>query len=137
MGGMGGPPMPPRAAPPPMPEDLRDPKRQRTDGSFVLEAEDEFLATHAGAGKVKVQCPELDGSDKLTGQMLEVEVSGLGDTIGALKERLAGVTGLLANKQRLSRDGVGFVKDNFTLAFYNVGEDVVLTLSTKERGRKK
>ena len=45
--------------------------------------------------------------------------------------------GLAANKQRLTRDGCGFMKDEFTLAFYNVSPEVILTLSTKERGGKK
>ncbi len=46
---------------------------------------------------------------------------------------------LPANRMKLSRDGVGVVKDHFSLAFYNVSPDVTLTLGTRERGggRKK
>ncbi len=46
---------------------------------------------------------------------------------------------LPANKMKISRDGVGVVKDHFSLAFYNVSPDVTLTLGTRERGggRKK
>ena len=44
----------------------------------------------AGASKVRVQCPEVEGNDKLIGQLLEVEVASLQDTVGELKERLAG-----------------------------------------------
>jgi splicing factor 3A subunit 1 len=61
----------------------------------------------------------------------------LQDTAGHLKERLASVLGLPANKQRLTREGCGFMRDEFTLAFYNVSPEVVLNLSTKERGGKK
>ena len=59
------------------------------------------------------------------------------DPAAHLKERLASVLGLVANKQRLTREGCGFMRDEFTLAFYNVAPDVVLVLSTKERGGKK
>lgn len=57
--------------------------------------------------------------------------------MGELKERLASVTGLAANKQRLTREGCGFLRDEQSLAFYNVVPDVVLQLSTKERGGRK
>ena len=59
------------------------------------------------------------------------------DTVGAFKERLAGVLALAANKQRLTRDGVGFMRDEFSLAFYNISPDVSLVLGTKERGGRK
>jgi splicing factor 3A subunit 1 len=44
---------------------------------------------------------------------------------------------LPANKQKLSRDHVGFLRDEFSLAHYNVGPDTVLTLGTKARGGRK
>lgn len=136
-GGMGGPPAPPRDAPPPMPGDQPDAKRQRLDELFVLQPEDEFLAAHGGQGKVRVQCPEVEGNEKLIGQLLEVEVASLQDTVGELKERLSGVLGLPGNKMKLSREGIGFLRDEPSLAHYNIGPDVTLTLGLKERGRGK
>ena len=56
--------------------------------------------------------------------------------VGQLKARLADAVGLPANKQKLNREGVGFLSDHFSLAFYNVGPGVVLTLGAKTRGRK-
>jgi len=44
------------------------------------------------------------------------------------------VLALPANKIKISRDGVGDVKNHFSLAFYNVSPDVTLTLGTRERG---
>ena len=41
--------------------------------------------------------------------------------------------GLAANKQRLLREGAGFMRDEYSLAFYNVAPDVVLQLQTKKR----
>lgn len=87
--------------------------------------------------QVCVQCPEVPGSDKLVGQMLEVEMASLRDTVGHLKSRLEGVTGVAVNKQKLNREGVGFLRDEMTLAHYNVSPDVVLVLGTKDRGGKK
>lgn len=56
--------------------------------------------------------------------------------MGHFKARLADVLDLPANKQKLNREGVGFLLDHFSLAHYNVSPDVTLTLSTKTRGRK-
>jgi splicing factor 3A subunit 1 len=61
----------------------------------------------------------------------------LQDTVGHLKSRLEGVTGLAVNKQKLHRDGVGFLRDELSLAHYNISPDVVLVLGTKTRGGKK
>lgn len=130
-----GVPAPPREAPPPIPDDEPDSKRARTD--FILEAEEEFLAKFSGASKVRVQCPEVEGNEKLFGQILEVEVASLEDTVGQFKSRLADVLDLPANKQKLNREGVGFLRDDFSLAHYNVSPEVVLTLGMKERGGRK
>lgn len=120
---------------PPMPEEP-EPKRQRLE--FVLQPEEEFMARMGGGpSKVRVQCPQIEGNEKLIGQLLEVEVASLMDSIGRVKSRVADVIGLPANKQKLSRDGVGFLQDEFSLAHYNVSEDVFLTLGIKERGRRK
>jgi len=118
-----------------MPEEP-EPKRQRTD--FVLQPEEEFMATMGGGpSKVRVQCPSLEGNEKLFGQLLEVEVESLMDTVGRVKARVADAISLPANKQKLSREGVGFLKDEFSLAHYNVSEDIILTLGIRERGRRK
>lgn len=129
------PPMPPREAPPPMPGDQPESKRARLGDMFVLTPEEEFLSQHPGPSKVRVQVPEVEGNDKLIGQLMEVEVASLQDTVGELKERLSTVLGLPANKMKLARDGVGFLRDEPSLAHYNVGQDVTLTLGTKDRAR--
>ncbi len=43
--------------------------------------------------------------------------------------------GLASSRQKLSRDGVGFLRDEFSLAHYNVDPDVVLQLGAKDRGK--
>ncbi len=82
-------------------------------------------------------CPKVEGNDKLQGQILKVAVASLRDTVQHFKDRLVDVTGVPANKQQLNREHVGFLKNELSLAHYNVGPDVVLTLGTKERGGRK
>jgi splicing factor 3A subunit 1 len=46
-----------------------------------------------------VLVPEVEGNDKLIGQMLEVEVASLTDSVAEFKQRLAGVLELAPGKQ--------------------------------------
>lgn len=86
--------------------------------------------------RVSVVVPTVEGEAGLQGQTVEVTVSSLGETTGALKELIAQQVGLPANKQKLSGKA-GFFKDSVTLAHYNVGPGDVVTLSLKERGGRK
>lgn len=143
------PPLPPTAAAAaPLMEPLKDasedaeqaPKRQRVSKpeKLVLTPEADFLSTHPGLGIVKVQCPDIEGNDSLNGQVLEVEVQSLQETVHDLKEHLVPLIGGAAiNKQRLSREGVGILVDALSLAHYNVDSEVLLQLSLKGRGGKK
>jgi splicing factor 3A subunit 1 len=89
------------------------------------------------AAQVRVLCPDLEDNDQLNGQILEVEVASLRDTVGDIKARLAEVIKLAANKQRMSRDGVGVMRDEESLAFYNVSPETMLSLAVRERGGRK
>eukprot|EP00884_Botryococcus_braunii_P002572 jgi/Botrbrau1/12315/Bobra.0205s0013.1 len=128
-------PVPPSAPPPPPPpsEEEREAKRARTE--FVLQPEDEFLAAHPGPSKVLIQCPDIDDNAELNGQLLAVEVASLSDSVGDLKARLQAVINLAPNKQRLTREGVGFMRDELSLGHYNVSPDIQLILSLRTRGR--
>jgi splicing factor 3A subunit 1 len=87
--------------------------------------------------QVRVQCPELEGYPKVQGQLLEVEVATLRNSVGDFKQRLSDVLDLPASKQNLSRPEVGFMRNELSLAHYNVGPEVVLTLGIRERGGRK
>ena len=87
--------------------------------------------------QVYVQCPKVDGSDSLTGQLLAVEMPSLLASVSELKARLSEALSLPPGKQQLSREHVGILKNELTLAFYNVAEDVHLQLGIKERGGRK
>lgn len=86
--------------------------------------------------QVLLLCPNSEESEMLNGQLLEVEVASLQDTVGELKSRLAEVVGIAANKQQIGRDNI-FLKNELTLAHYNVSPDIQLTLGLRERGGRK
>ncbi|KAL1296024.1 hypothetical protein HN51_056807 [Arachis hypogaea] len=131
--GVPPPPPPPEEAPPPLPEEP-EPKRQKLDDSALI-PEDQFLAQHPGPLRISVSVPNHDEGN-LKGQVLEITVQSLSETVGSLKEKIAGEIQLPANKQKLSGKP-GFLKDNMSLAHYNVGGGEILTLSLRERGGRK
>ena len=88
-----------------------------------------------GPVSISVSVPNLDEGN-LRGQVLQIPVQSLSDTVGSLKEQIAGELQLPANKQKLSVR-TSFLKDNLTLAYYNVGPGVVINLTLRERGGRK
>lgn len=130
--GMPPPPPPPEEAPP-LPDEP-EPKRQKTDDSSLI-PEDQFLAQHPGAARISVSVPNVDEGN-LKGQTLDITIHSLSETIGSLKEKIAGEVQLPANKQKLS-GRAGFLKDNLSLAYYNISPGETLALSLRERGGRK
>ncbi|KAK3036946.1 hypothetical protein RJ639_030911 [Escallonia herrerae] len=129
----GMPPPPPPEEAPPLPDEP-EPKRQRLDDSLLV-PEDQFLAQHPGPVRITVSAPNVDEGN-LKGQMLEITVQSLSESVGSLKEKIAGEIQLPANKQKLSGKA-GFLKDNLSLAYYNVAGGEILSLSLRERGGRK
>ncbi|XP_075486666.1 putative splicing factor 3A subunit 1 [Primulina tabacum] len=127
------PPPPPEEAPPPLPDEP-EPKRQRLDDSMLV-PEDQFLVKHSGPAHISISVPNVDEAN-LKGQVLEITVQSLSETVGSLKEKIAGDIQLPANKQKLSGKA-GFLKDNLSLAYYNIGPGDSLSLSLRERGGRK
>ncbi|XP_008785884.2 probable splicing factor 3A subunit 1 [Phoenix dactylifera] len=127
------PPPPPEEAPPPLPDEP-EPKRPRTDDVSLI-PEDHFLTQHPGLARISVSVPNVDEGN-LKGQLLEITVQSLSETVGSLKEKIAGEIQLPANKQKLS-SRAGFLKDNLTLAYYNIGPGETLSLALRERGGRK
>ncbi|XP_038988849.1 probable splicing factor 3A subunit 1 [Phoenix dactylifera] len=127
------PPPPPEEAPPPLPDEP-EPKRPRTDDVSLI-PEDHFLTQHPGPARISVSVPNVDEGN-LKGQLLEITVQSLSETVGSLKEKIAGEIQLPANKQKLS-SRAGFLKDNLTLAYYNIGPGETLSLALRERGGRK
>ncbi|EOA37486.1 hypothetical protein CARUB_v10011640mg [Capsella rubella] len=107
-----------------------EPKRQKFEESSLV-PEDQFLAHHPGSARIKVSVP--NGDDR---KVIEITVQSLSENVGSLKEKIAGETQTPANKQKLSGKS-GFLKDNMSLAHYNVEAGEILTLSLRERGGRK
>ncbi|KAF9610181.1 hypothetical protein IFM89_020690 [Coptis chinensis] len=128
----GMPPPPPKEAPPPLPDEPES-KRQRID--FSLMSEEQFLAQNQGRIRITINVPNIDEGN-LKGQHLEIVVDDLSETVSSLKEKIAGEVQLPANKQKLS-GRAGFLKDNMSLAYYNIGDEETLTLALRERGGRK
>ncbi|GLJ36513.1 hypothetical protein SUGI_0733490 [Cryptomeria japonica] len=127
------PPPPPEEAPPPLPEEP-EPKRQKID-ELQLIPEDQFLAQHPGSVRISVSVPNIEEGN-LSGQMLEVTIQSLSESIANLKDKIAVEIALPANKQKLS-GRAGFLKDNLSLAYYNIGPGEILTLALRDRGGRK
>jgi splicing factor 3A subunit 1 len=127
------PPPPPEEAPPLFPEEP-EPKRMKYDDSALI-PEDKFLDQHQGPARISIYVPNFDEGN-LKGQVLEITVQSLSETVGSLKEKIAGEIQLPANKQKLSGKP-GFLKDNMSLAHYNVSGGETLSLALRERGGRK
>ncbi|GAB4837560.1 hypothetical protein Ancab_002411 [Ancistrocladus abbreviatus] len=132
------PPMPQGMPPPPLPDEP-EPKRQKLDDSMLI-PEDQFLAQHTTAlvcrapVHINACVPNVDEGN-IKGQVLEITVQSLSETVGSLNEKIAGEIQLPANKQKLSGKA-GFLKHNLSLAYYNVGAGETLLLSLRERGER-
>lgn len=68
---------------------------------------------------------------------VQVDIGSVMETVLDVKNKLAQLVGLAANKQKLVSVNGGFMKDNDTLAFYNIANGSTLSLQTKERGGRK
>lgn len=94
-----------------------------------------FLLWPQGPAHINVSVPNIDEGN-LKGQVLEIKVQSLSETVSSLKEKIAGEIQLPSNKQKLSGKA-GFLKDNLSLAYYNVAGGETLSLSLRERGGRK
>lgn len=87
--------------------------------------------------QILVACAAVEGHETLTGQTVPVHAPSLGLTVLAFKDLLVPALAIPANKQRLSAEGLGFLRDELSLAHYNVAPGDTLQLSIKERGRRR
>ena len=62
-------------------------------------------------------------------QAVEIKVSSLSVNVASLKQRIAEVIQIPADKHKLSGKSGVLKDDNMTLAHYNVGDGDILTLS--------
>jgi splicing factor 3A subunit 1 len=137
-------PPPPLHAPflhsPPASEGEPATKRAKNEDSGLssLIPESEFIEKHKQLTHitVQVQLPKDDKNLKLNGSLINVDLK-LTDSLATLKEKLKTIADLPPNKQNLLVSGLGFLRDQNSVAFYNFLSGVVVQLTVKERGGKK
>jgi len=123
--------------PPPSLEDEPEPKRQKGDSEAALIPEDIFLQQHSLPFIARVQVPPASDKPEWSfhGQLLSFEINPR-DTIATLKNKIKDAIGIPVNKQKLKGPQISVMKDQPSLAFYNVTTHTVLELGVKVRGGK-
>lgn len=98
---------------------------------------EEWIKRQGTKAKVHIKvCHHSNEEWKLQGQEIEM-FAPLESTVSKLKNVMMKYTNLPANKQKLQMEKIGFLKDQMTLAFYNIGDGAVILLEVKERGGRK
>ena len=144
------PPLPPGVPPflppgmaPPAPSQEPLPKKQKLDDGGLI-PEDEYLASNRGPVSIRVHVQESEekGTWKLNGQTINLSLE-ISETVGKLKDLLQPDLDMPPNKMNLKLitakdpDSLGYLRDQNTLAYYNINNVSILQLTKKERGRKK
>jgi splicing factor 3A subunit 1 len=116
-------------------------KEKKDEITKHLIDEKEFLDSHPGPVNIVIKVPnQAPGAAKwpphLNGQTYRVQVL-TSDNIKTLKQKLADLLGMPANKQKLRAEGLGFLKDAKSLGFYNATDNLEVELGVKERGGRK
>ena len=122
-------------------------KKQHIERTVVsLVTEETFLKENGGgatsANISVVMPPAADANKKAEykrlGEVLKLSCT-LSGTICDIKNMIREETNIPVNKQKLSIEGIGVLKDAYTLAFYNVSsvQNSKMTMKFKERGGKK
>ncbi|GKD28514.1 probable splicing factor 3A subunit 1 [Tanacetum coccineum] len=93
------------------------------DDDFVRVPEDQFLAQHPGPVFVSIAKTKVDEGTSQSVFLFKINVQQLSETVGTLKHKIAREFHVPANKQKLISVKVGVLKDNLSLAYYNVGGD--------------
>lgn len=127
------PPMP--AQPRPAMQEQPEAKRQRIDTAQMSEGE--FAAYHPDGTTLQVVVPMQEHDTwKLNGQTVSIKID-LTSTVKVLKEKLGDMLGGMPSKSQKLKHGVAFLKDNLTLAYYNLGPGTMLEMGVAVRGGRK
>lgn len=105
--------------------------------SVELKTEQDWL-DEKGDSPIKINVDVSVVESELGMSNVTVELP-LTETCAAVKAKLVamGVRSIPANRMKLHTDPVGYLKERFTFAFYNLGGGVTLTLSQRKRAGSK
>lgn len=105
-----------------------------------VSAED-FAKANPGALTVKVVVPQDSKRAQwnFSGQVLEIVLPGVMETVAALKAKIKEQLGGMPPQKMILRvsNGGAFLKDAQTFAKNNLGSGTVIDLGVKERGRRR
>lgn len=110
-------------------------KKQRTEDNLI--PEEEFLKNCPPNITFKVHVPQSTEKPewKLNGQIINLTLP-YADSLASVKTKIHELTNLPPGKQKLQFDGI-FLKDQNSLAFYNLPNGSSIILALKERGGRK
>ncbi|KAF2075342.1 hypothetical protein CYY_003371 [Polysphondylium violaceum] len=119
--------------PPIMQQDMDEPaqKKQKKDDNLIPELL--FIQQNPGPVNLMIELSEGDGK---ASKVFPVTVQ-LVDLIQTLKEKIKDATGMAPNKQKLKTAGISVLKDQCTVAFYNLKSGSTVSVGLKERGGRK
>jgi len=114
-------------------------KRQKMDpsvGGGLVSAE-EWIELHQGPINVQVQCPTIPDKPewKCQGQTIVLDNLPLTTFVSTVKDRIAARLNFPAGRQKLTIGGV-VMKNQLSLAHYNMEDGDIIGLSIKDRGKK-
>lgn len=96
--------------------------------------EDLFASSYSQPITVSIIMP--DKIEGWGGQSIDICIPVM-ESIGKLKEMIQETIGLSVGRQKLSIPNHPLLKNNFSLAYYNIGDGFKLQLGLKERGGRK
>lgn len=120
--------------PPPPPDESGASAAKKFRVDDALEPEELWLQKVSGQITVKLSTPQTDEWN-LKGQTFTIQLE-ITSTVSALKSLIQEQTTVPASKAKLVYQNT-FLKDNFTLAYYNFVNEANVQLLLKERGGKK
>ncbi|GBB99833.1 hypothetical protein RclHR1_03650009 [Rhizophagus clarus] len=144
------PPAPPTPPPPPIPSKIGRAvddeaelpsmlKRQKMDafagGSLV--SVEEWIESHQGPINVQVQCPTIPEKPEWNcqGQTIVLDNLPLTTLVSTVKDRIASQLNFPAGRQKLTIGGA-VMKNQLSLAHYNMEDGDIIGLAIKDRGKK-
>uniref|UniRef100_A0A915DMY9 Ubiquitin-like domain-containing protein n=1 Tax=Ditylenchus dipsaci TaxID=166011 RepID=A0A915DMY9_9BILA len=116
--------------PPQMQDDHNMPPNKRMRTEEYLESEEMWLAKFPGSVNIQVATPQTQEFN-LEGKVFSLSLD-MSSVVTALKSLIQEETTVPASKAKLVYEG-HFMKDNLTLAYYNVRHNGVIQLQLKER----
>ena len=98
-----------------------------------------FIAAHPGPVTLSIRLP-VDAANpdwKLNGEVVSVTID-ISATVKTLKQQIGDAQGgMPASKQQLKHSSHGFLKDNYSLGYYNLTSGTELQLIVRSRGGRK